>query len=213
MNAAPYLHEFFLLMLAHLAAVVSPGADFAMMVGQSVRYGRRTGIFSALGIAAAIWLHIGYTLLGIAALLYAYPAAMRIVRIAGAVYIAYLAYGLFKSAYAARVQKIRDIDTAAETPPAAWRAFRTGFFTNALNPKVTVFFLTVFTVIVRADTPLRVQFVYGIFISLSTFLWFTAVAVFLSAPDIRRKFLAHRPIFESLCGAILLFFALRLLWL
>ncbi|BCQ67846.1 hypothetical protein PEQA60_18360 [Pseudomonas sp. Eqa60] len=59
-----YLGEFLALALVHFLAVVAPGPDFAVTIRQSVRFGRMTGVCTALGIGAGISVHVLYTLLG-----------------------------------------------------------------------------------------------------------------------------------------------------
>ena len=60
-----YWTEFFTVALIHLLAVASPGPDFAIVVRESVAFGRRAGIFTALGVGAGIFVHVAYSLLGI----------------------------------------------------------------------------------------------------------------------------------------------------
>ena len=68
-----YTTEFLALAAVHFLAVVAPGPDFAITVRQSVRHGRAVGMVTALGIGLGISLHVGYTLLGVGALLHTYP--------------------------------------------------------------------------------------------------------------------------------------------
>ena len=60
-----YKVEFFKVALAHLLAVVSPGPDFAVVLRQSLTHGRRTAIWTSVGVGTAILLHVGYSLLGL----------------------------------------------------------------------------------------------------------------------------------------------------
>ena len=77
---AQYGSEFLGIVLIHFLAVISPGPDFAVAIRQSVRHGRRVGIWTALGIGAGISIHVLYTLVGISALLRATPWAMTAAR-------------------------------------------------------------------------------------------------------------------------------------
>ena len=158
----PYLAEFIGLASVHLLAVIAPGPDFAVTVSQSVRHGRRMGLLTALGIGCGISVHVAYTLLGVGALLNAAPSFAVVARLLGAAYLFYLAFKLLQAKPAASVQT----DTTAQTPavsdsPSAWRAFSTGFLTNATNPKATLFFLAIFTTLGSDSTPLSIQAFYG----------------------------------------------------
>ena len=59
-----YFNEFLLLAIIHFLAVVAPGPDFAVVVQQSISYGRKIGAITALGIGAGISVHVIYTILG-----------------------------------------------------------------------------------------------------------------------------------------------------
>jgi len=65
----PYLHEFIMLTIIHLLAVMSPGPDFAIVLRQSISFGRKSAIITSLGIGAGISVHVLYTLLGVGILI------------------------------------------------------------------------------------------------------------------------------------------------
>ena len=70
---SPYFDEFITIALVHLLAVASPGPDFAVVVRNSVAYGRRTAMFTSMGIGLAILVHVAYSLVGISVLLKTTP--------------------------------------------------------------------------------------------------------------------------------------------
>ena len=186
-------------------AVVSPGGDFAMVTRNSYLYGRCAGLWTAAGIAIAVWIHVAYTLLGVSVLLVTFPALFHMVRMLGAVYLVYIGYQTM------RHRKI-SVDMYGEVAVLSDKAaFKNGFMTNALNPKTTLFVLSTFTQIVKPATSMWIQVGYGGFMSLAHLLWFGIVAVALSAPRVRNKLLAKQVVVNRVIGVILIVLGLLLL--
>lgn len=203
----PYIHEFLMLTLIHFLAVISPGPDFAVVVRQSISFGRKTAIITSLGIGAGISVHVIYTLLGIGFLITQSESAFMMAKIGGALYLTYLGLKLLSS----KAQTSANAEIALTLDKKDHqRAFLLGFMTNLLNPKATLFFLAIFTTVVSINTPLAIQSIYGFWLTISTALWFSLVSVFFSRHQLRAKFMSHGHWFERLMGAILLLFALRL---
>ncbi|HRJ48013.1 MAG TPA: LysE family transporter, partial [Opitutaceae bacterium] len=91
-------------------------------------------------------------------------------------------------------------------------AFVTGFLTNALNPKATLFFLALFPVAVSPATPKLVQAGYGLWMILTTMGWFSLVSLLFTRPEVRNKFLRHGHWIDRALGVIFLGFAASLLF-
>lgn len=209
---AQYWAEFVALAVVHFLAVVAPGPDFAVAVRQSVRFGRRSGIYTSLGIGAGISVHVIYTLIGVGALLHTTPWLMSTARWVGAAYIAYLGVKFLRSTPAEAGDEITG-GTRGTAEQSPWQAFVIGFMTNATNPKATLFFLAVFTTIVSMNTPLLVQVLYGIWMCLVNAAWFVVVSVALSTEALRTKFLRSSHWFERVMGVLLIGFAIRLVFI
>lgn len=206
-----YAGEFLALALVHFLAVVAPGPDFAVVIRQSVRFGRAVGMATALGIGAGISLHVGYTLLGVGALLHAYPWLLTLTSLIGAAYLAYLGVSLVRSQPRdSGADAISMADTGKV--PSLGSALLLGVLTNATNPKATLFFLAIFTTLVRPTTPLWVQGFYGLWMCSVNAAWFMLVAVLFTVAGVRHAFLRMGHWLERLMGVILLLFALRLVW-
>ena len=205
----PYLHEFIMITVVHLLAVISPGPDFAIVIRQSISFGRRTAIITSLGIAAGISVHIGYTLLGIGFIISQSPTLFMIMKLIGAVYISYISLSLLRS----KQQRLDNSEIKRDTNENHHKkAFTLGFMTNVLNPKVTIFFLAIFTTVVSVDTPIAIQGIYGAWIIITTALWFISVSFFFSHQRVRDKFASYGYLFERLMGVILLCFAAKILF-
>ena len=205
-----YFPEFMSLALIHLLAVIAPGPDFAVTVRQSVREGRLAGMWVAIGIGAGISVHVLYTLLGVGALLHTHPSLMVVAKLAGAAYLLYLVFSFLRSA--GKQVPVVDLAPDALSHGGARRSFALGFMTNATNPKATLFFLAIFTTVVSATTPLKIQVLYGVWMCLVNAGWFVLVSLLFARPGIRQKFLRLGGRLEAFMALVFLAFALRLLW-
>jgi len=204
----PYFQEFIMLTIVHLLAVMSPGPDFAIVLRQSISFGRKTAIITSLGIGSGISIHVLYTLLGVGLLISQSAYMMITAKILGAAYITYLGINLLRS----KPNLEQSASIAVDNDPKQQKkAFMIGFMTNVLNPKATLFFLAIFTTIVSANTPLIVQSIYGLWIIISTAAWFCLVSFLFSQQGVRQKFLNHGHWFDRVMGIILLIFAVKLL--
>jgi threonine/homoserine/homoserine lactone efflux protein len=126
-------HSLALFVAAGLLLNVTPGPDVLYIVARAASQGRTAGFVSAFGISAGCLLHIVAAVAGVSTLMMRLPAAYEVVRWLGAVYLLYLgARGLLRRAPAAALQKLDNHDLG--------RVFWQGFLTNALNPKVALFF-------------------------------------------------------------------------
>lgn len=201
-----YWAEFGAIMLAHLLAVASPGPDFALVLRQSLVHGRRTAIWTSLGIGAGIFLHVGYTVLGLGLLLKGSPAAFTVLKYVGAAYLSWI--GIQALRHAKPRAAGPDTAAAARAPePAPRAAWMTGFLTNALNPKATLFFVALFPVVVDPRTPRLVQAGYGLWMALATMGWFSLVSVVFTQEAARRAFLRGSHWIDRALGVVFLAFA------
>ncbi len=194
-----YWTEFLTVALVHLLAVASPGPDFAIVLRESVSNGRHAGIWTALGVGSGILLHVGYCLFGIGLIVSQSIVLFNLLKWLAAAYLIYIGI---------RALQARPADPAsAELAPLAARspraAFVRGFVTNGLNPKATLFFLSLFTLVISPQTPLLVQAGYGLYLALATALWFCAVALLFSQARVRRGFVRLGHWFDRLMGAVL----------
>ncbi|WP_288095070.1 LysE family translocator [Pseudomonas sp.] len=205
-----YLSEFLALAMIHFLAVVAPGPDFAVTIRQSVRFGRMIGICTALGIGAGISVHVLYTLLGVGALMHTTPWLLTVAKVVGGAYILYLGVSLLRS----KPKTVAEGNNDANEPyveQTMLKAFTTGFLTNASNPKATLFFLAIFTTLISATTPLKIQALYGVWMCFVNALWFVIVALFFSSARVRLLFMRMGHWFERTMGVVLILFAGRLI--
>ena len=196
----PYLTLIGSVTLIHLLAVISPGPDFIMAVRNSLIYSRRTGMWTAVGFGCGIAVHISYSLAGLALVISKSIMLFNVIKLLGAGYLVYIGIRSFFSKSAAldlgEHNKKADISALA--------ALRIGFLTNALNPKATLFFLSLFTLVISPDTPLPIMLILSSIMIGNTILWFSLVSIFLSQKRIRAVFERFQNVFNKGLGGLLI---------
>ncbi|MEP7061798.1 MAG: LysE family translocator [Betaproteobacteria bacterium] len=116
---------------ASVALALTPGPNMLLLVSRTLAQGRRAGLLTLAGTQTGLSFHIAAVALGLAAVLVAVPLAYDAIRIAGALYLAWLAVQTWRE---------RDADAALAHPriPAA-RLYRDGVMSSVLNPKIAMF--------------------------------------------------------------------------
>jgi threonine/homoserine/homoserine lactone efflux protein len=137
--------QLLLFIAAGLLLNLTPGPDVLYIVTKAMRSGKRAGVVAALGITAGCFVHIFAAALGVSALMAASSTAFTILKWAGAAYLVYVGVRMLL-ARAAAVQQPDATDLIAAPAGITWATglkdiFFQGFWTNALNPKVALFFL------------------------------------------------------------------------
>ncbi len=201
-----YWAEFLTVALIHLLAVASPGPDFAVVVRESVTHGRRAGTWTAFGVGTAIFLHVGYSLLGIGLIVSQSIMLFNVLKWAAAAYLVYIGFKALRARPASAGEALQ-VSTVERTPRAAYIA---GFMTNGLNPKATLFFLSLFTVVIDPHTPLLVQAGYGVYLAVATGLWFCLVALLFSQARVRAAFARMGHWFDRTMGAVLIALGIKI---
>ena len=181
-----------------ILAVISPGADFAMVTRNSMILSRRAGVLTATGISLGVLVHVAYSMAGIGLLIAKSIVLFSLIKFAGAAYLIYLGVTML------RAKKTDPTEAANSVAPLSdLAALKIGFFTNALNPKTTLFVVALFTQVISPSTPIVVQLGYGAFMSLAHLVWFVLVAYAFSSDAARRFVASSRHIIERSIGAAL----------
>jgi threonine/homoserine/homoserine lactone efflux protein len=130
------LDPLFLTGLAVLALLtVSPGADMALVAKITLERGRRSAFLATVGICSGLLVHATASALGLSVILATSAEAFTLVKLVGAAYLAYLGVQALRSSF-------RHSTDDAPSPRRGANPFVQGVFSNVLNPKVAVFYLT-----------------------------------------------------------------------
>jgi len=126
--------------IAALVLIMMPGPDQALITRNALVGGRQGGLLTMAGGVLGLAVHAGAAALGLSALLLASATAFNIVKIVGAAYLLWLALRMLWSA--TRSRHSPEAEQAVATPQRRWAYLRQGVLSNALNPKVALFFVT-----------------------------------------------------------------------
>lgn len=123
---------------AALLMVLTPGPNMVYLISRSICQGRTAGVISLLGVVAGFMVHMFAAAIGLSAVFLAVPLAYELLKWLGALYLLWLAWS------AVRPGARSPFEAQALPPDSPRRLFLSGFLTNLLNPKVAVFYLSVF---------------------------------------------------------------------
>ena len=207
-----YVHQYWLEFLTiasvHLLAVASPGPDFAIVLKHSISFGRRAAIITSIGIGVGILIHVGYSLLGIGIVIKTTPVLFKVLSYFAAMYLLYLGWGAIRSSAPKHLNSVEFKKTMHIISDN--KAFMVGFLTNGLNPKATLFFLSVFAVVVSPDTPNAIKLGYGLYLAVATGIWFCVLSLFLSSKRVRLYIAKKGYWFDRGMGVVLILLAIKL---
>ncbi len=197
--------EFLTIAILHLFAVASPGPDFLLVTRQCLRFDRTVAIWASAGIATGILFHSFIAITGVTLILSSNPEVFRWLKVLASIYIAYLGYlSIFKSSTSVSDEGKKDNENYVGS-------FTLGLITNILNPKAILFFITVFTAVVDASTTRLLLGLYGLYMSITTFIWFTGISYIFSNQGLRDRYKQFIPFFEKGIGIVLIIIALGLI--
>lgn len=207
-----YLEQFFLIAAVHLLAVASPGPDFAIILKQSIRYDRRTAIFTSLGIAAGIMVHVTYSLVGIGLLIAGDERLFSLLKYLAASYFCYVAWGGLNAQKPIRSERNESVINIKSNRdfPSSKKAFFTGFLINGLNVKATLFFVSLFSVVIMPTTPVAIKLSYGLYMTVATAAWFVFLSYLLTHARVRYFLQVKGYLLDRTMGVVLLLLAIQL---
>lgn len=166
------IENLYLFIFATSALAISPGPDNIYVLTQSLVHGTKSGIATTAGLISGCIVHTTLLAFGISAVIANSPSLLYGIKIAGALYLFYLAYKVFKSP---SIISFSEENTPKKSPI---QLFKTGVIMNLLNPKVLIFFLAFFPGFLwnaEEDTVSQFFILGGVFM-LTSFIIFGAIA-------------------------------------
>lgn len=189
--------------ILHWAILLVPGFNF-VLIGQLAAGGSRRAAFAAVvGMSTATLIWATLAVAGVGAVFSAQPALRVAAQFAGGLYLLYLAWGLWRSG-----GNTPDASSQAMGPAAAFRA---GFVTSALNPKIALFYGSVFATALPAEPSIwhvaaAVALVYA-----NSWIWHGALAFVLSRPRVQKAYLRNYGTLTKISGVLVGGFGVKLI--
>ncbi|GIU49498.1 lysine transporter LysE [Shewanella sairae] len=190
------------LAIIHIVALASPGPDFALVVRLATQESRAAAVASALGIAVAILGHTLLSLTGVSLIIQSSAILFSIVQLAGASYLAWMGIGAIKAAVVHWQDPVILEQTTHHTGVSARQGFLQGLYTNILNPKALVFFITLFSTLITPQVTIMTKTLAATLLFSLSFLWFSFIAVVLSQPNIQLKMKKASPVINFITGVV-----------
>jgi amino acid exporter len=203
-----YLPGILLAYSAFLLAIASPGPNVLAVIGTSMSVGRKSGIALALGVAAGSFCWAMLAAIGLTALLASYAYAITVIKIAGGLYLLWLAYKAFRSA-ASR----HDLEVATLSGPTRsliGYAIR-GFTVQMTNPKAALAWIAIISLGLQENAPAWVGFSIVAGTSILSVLIHCVYALAFSTPVMVRLYSRARRWIQAALGAFFAFAGIRLL--
>jgi len=203
------IHDLWLFLMAGVLLNITPGPDMALIIARSTQHGTRAGIVAALGVGVGAFIHIAAAAIGISALLVASAWAFTVLKWIGAAYLMYLGIQMLRSSFEGKPV----LERPQPLPSDCLRQiFLQGVLTNALNPKVAVFFLAFLPQFVDADAPAKIAglIALGLLFNAMGTTWNVAVAWFAGRAATTRVYGHLKTWLERTIGSLFLFVGIRL---
>lgn len=186
-----------------LLGAMSPGPSLAVVLRQTLRGGRITGMVAAISHGLGIGLYALLCISGIAVMITTSPVLFTSLQWAGAAYLLWLGFkGLLARA--------RPGETLVDVPTTG-SAARDGFLVVFLNPKVAVFFIALFSQVIGSDTSLIEKLAFAATALFIDMAWYLIVAWSFSNPRWLGRLQANVVWLDRIFGVVLIALAVRLL--
>ncbi|UOD34850.1 LysE family translocator [Deferribacteraceae bacterium V6Fe1] len=201
------IYNFETFIIASILLNLTPGVDNFYILRHSAIQGKKAGFWAALGILSGILFHTFMASLGLSTLIAKSAAVYSFVKIIGSIYLIYLG---FKMAFEGKIAKESAEHNLIKN---IWKIFRQGFLTNALNPKVAIFFLAFLPQFVAQDSQSHILsfMVLGLTFVSTSFIW--CMLLVFSSAKLSYKFRSNRKVsfyFNKLTGLVFIIFGLKL---
>jgi threonine/homoserine/homoserine lactone efflux protein len=195
--------------IALTLGAMSPGPSFLMVARTALAVSRKDGLAAAVGMGVGGVFFSIVSLLGLLVILATVPLLHLGLRVLGGAYLVYLGYRIWRSAQQPLVVESTLIQSPAAQP---WRSFFLGLATQVSNPKTAIVYASVFASLLPSEVPSSALVALPIMIFAIETIWYSVVALALSAPGPRARYLASKRWLDRAAGAIMSVLGIKLIF-
>jgi threonine/homoserine/homoserine lactone efflux protein len=195
------------LAVVHLLAVMSPGQSFLLVSRAALSSGRAAALAATLGMGLGVLPWAIGAMLGLALVFQQAAWLYNILKIAGGLYLICLAVMVWRHSAEPVI-----VSAEGAKHEELWPAFKTALLTQIANPKVVVFFGSIFVSVLPANPPLWVLGAILAIVLINEMGWYTIVALLFSAPRPRAAYMGVKPWVDRFMAAVLGALGAKLIW-
>lgn len=194
--------------IALTLGAMSPGPSFLFVARTALGVSRKDALAAAVGMGLGGLFFSVVALLGLVVVLAAVPLLHLALKLLGGAYLAHLGWRIWRSAQQPVILKG---ETGARAPAQAWHALLQGLATQVSNPKTAIVYASVFASLLPQQVPGVVWVVLPVLVFLIETVWYSVVALALSAPLPRARYLASKAWVDRAAGAVMVGLGLKLI--
>lgn len=199
------------LAVVHLLAVASPGPSTVLVIQTAAVSGRRAGLLAAFAMMLGATAWAAAALYGLQVLFARFDWLYVAFRIAGALYLLYLAYMLIRHAGAPLPEADPSAAQSSAVRAGAWQGFAKALLLQLSNPKVMVFMGSIFVSLLPAQPPAWMDATVLAIVAINEFTWFALLALLFSGGAARDFYRRTKLWLDRLMGGVLGLLGARLL--
>lgn len=203
------MNLFLTIAVVHLVALLSPGPDFFFVSQTAVSRTRRQAMFGVLGITLGVVVWSALALAGLQLLLQKLAWLERLIAVAGGLYLAWMGVKMLRGALRAPASADEPRQVLQQSD---WATLRAGLLTNLSNPKVVIYFGSVFSAFLGDGVNAGTRWGLWTMVIVETLLWFTLVAGIFALRTMRRGYLRLARWIDGFAGAVFVLFGLHLIF-
>ncbi len=196
----------FLVLTINFLAMLSPGPDFFVVSRNAILYARKPALLTGLGVSTGVIIHVSYCVVGLGFVLQNNTMLYSVIQYAGAAYLIYLGARTFMS------KPYSHGPSQNENSLLGGQAFRQGLLTNLLNPKFSLFLISLFAQLIEPNTPLFFRIVFGSALVLENLIYWSALVMALQHRTVRQWLGKSQVSISRVFGIILILIAIRLVF-